>query len=92
MRLGEVNSLASRRHDSGGHRTEPAGEMHVSESRALVTLTPNIDHSDAQPGYRDVAFLAQLIATKDQHPQTRERRRAHPTEVLAAYRAVAALR
>jgi hypothetical protein len=38
-----------------------------------------------------MAFLAQLIATKDQHPQTRERRRADPTEALAAYRAAAAL-
>jgi hypothetical protein len=54
-------------------------------------LAPNVDHSDGQPGYRNVAFLAQLIATKDQHPQTRERRRADPTDVLAAYRATAAL-
>ena len=38
-----------------------------------------------------MAFLAQLIATKEQHPQTRERRRADPTDVLAAYRAAAAL-
>ncbi len=65
--------------------------MPASENRALVTLTPNADHSDGQPGYRNVAFLAQLIATKDQHPQTRERRRADPADVLAAYRATAAL-
>ncbi len=65
--------------------------MPASESRALVTLVPNADHFDGQAGYRNVAFLAQLIATKEQHPQTRERRRADPTEVLAAYRAVAAL-
>jgi hypothetical protein len=92
MRLGEVNSLVSRRHESGGYRTEPGAEKPASESRALVTLKPAVDHSDAQPGYRNVAFLAQLIATREQHPQTRERRRADPTEVLAAYRAVAALR
>ncbi len=65
--------------------------MHTSDSRALVTLAPSVDAADAQPGYRNAAFLAQLIATKDQHPQTRERRRADPTDVLAAYRATAAL-
>jgi hypothetical protein len=32
-----------------------------------------------------------MIATKDQHPQSRERRRAEPDEALAAYRATAAL-
>ncbi len=92
MRLGEVNSTVSRHHEPGGHRTEPGGETHAPESRALVTLAPNADHFDSQPQYRNVAFLAQLIATKEQHPQTRERRRADPSEVLAAYRAVAALK
>ncbi len=91
MRLGGVNTSAFRHHESAGHRTEPGGEAHASESRALITLAPNTDHSDGQPGYRNVAFLAQLIATKDQHPQTRERRRADPTDALAAYRAAAAL-
>ena len=91
MRLGEVNSSAFRQHEPGGHRPEPGGETLASESRALVTLAPNADHLDPQPGYRNVAFLAQLIATREQHPQTRERRRADPAEVLAAYRAVAAL-
>jgi hypothetical protein len=92
MRLGEVNPSVSRHYESTGHRTEPSGETHASESRALVTLAPSFDAAaEAQPGYRNVAFLAQLIATKDQHPQTRERRRAEPTDVLAAYRATAAL-
>jgi hypothetical protein len=91
MRLGEVNTSASRHYESAGHRPELSGELPASESRALVALAPNADHADGQPGYRNVAFLAQLIATKDQHPQTRERRRAEPTDVLAAYRATAAL-
>jgi hypothetical protein len=42
-------------------------------------------------GYHSAAFLAQLVATKDQHPQTRERRRAEPDMASAAYRAAAAL-
>ena len=92
MRLGEINPSAPRHHGSAGHRTEPAGETHASEGRALVTLAPpGRDTSDGQPGFRNVAFLAQLIATKDAHPQTRERRRAEPGDVLAAYRAAAAL-
>ena len=93
MRLGEVNLLAPCQHDSAGHRSGPSHETHASESRALVTLAPpGRDTSDGQPGFRNVAFLAQLIATKDAHPQTRERRRAEPGDVLAAYRAAAALR
>ena len=91
MRLGEVNPSASRHHESTGHRTEPGGETHASESRALVSLAPSVGASESQLGYRNMAFLAQLIATKDQHPQTRERRRAEPTDALAAYRATAAL-
>ncbi len=41
--------------------------------------------------YRQAAFLAQLIATREQAQQTRDRRRAEPMEALAAYRAAAAL-
>ena len=40
---------------------------------------------------RYAPFVAHLVATKDQHPQTRERRRADPNDALAAYRAAAAL-
>ncbi len=48
---------------------------------------------DFEPGtsHYHVPFLAQLVATKDGHPQTRERRRAEPNVALAAYRATAAL-
>jgi hypothetical protein len=35
--------------------------------------------------------LAQIIATRDQIAQTRERRRAEPGEAIAAYRATEAL-
>jgi hypothetical protein len=40
---------------------------------------------------RDAAFLAHLIATRTQAPQTRARRRAEPAEAIARYRAVANL-
>lgn len=58
--------------------------------RALVPVQPT--GVTAKPARRTAApFLAQLIAVKDQHPQTRERRRAEPHEALAAYASTAAL-
>jgi hypothetical protein len=60
------------------------------ECRALVAVRPAAAAS--RPARRAAApFLAQLIAVKDQHPQTRERRRAEPREALAAYASAAAL-
>ena len=63
---------------------------HHAASRALVAITPAVTPALTM-GYRQAAFLAHLIAVKDQHPQTRERRRAEPGEALAAYRAGKAL-
>ena len=65
----------------------------ASESRALIALTPPVKAD--LPGYRQtpfqMPFLAHLLAVKDQHAQTRERRRAEPHEAIAAYRATAGL-
>ena len=59
--------------------------------RALVSLQPisstGIDLAAQRPS---AAFLAQLIATAQHAPQTRQRRRAEPDEVNAVYAAVAA--
>jgi hypothetical protein len=56
----------------------------ADECRALVALGP------ASPRRRTVArpaaFLAHLIAVRQSHPQTRERRRAEPAEAVNAYR------
>jgi len=61
-------------------------------SRAVIALAP-IAASDAGLNARPQAgFLAQLIATADKLPQTRERRRADPAEAIAAYRAANAPR
>ena len=61
-----------------------------AESRALVVqAAPAVRQPSAN--YRQAQFLAQLIATKDQLPQTRKRRRAEPQDVIAAYRTAAAL-
>jgi hypothetical protein len=72
-------------------QVDPACAAPASETRALVALAPIADTSERQPVHRHAPFLAHLIAVKDQHPQTRERRRAEPNEALAAYRATVAL-
>jgi len=67
---------------------ESARGPEQTESRALVPVAP-ADEARPEPSghYREASFLAQLIATKEQMPQTRERRRAEPGEAIAAYRA-----
>jgi hypothetical protein len=76
---------------SDGHSPDAPLAPVESESRALTIV--------AQPSPRDLphfvrgdaAFLAHLIATKEQLPQTRIKRRAEPEEALAVYRAVAGM-
>ncbi|MEP7031613.1 MAG: hypothetical protein ABI830_11820 [Pseudolabrys sp.] len=71
-----------------------APQEHTAESRALVVQAAAAAGRIAT-NYRQapfqVPFLAHLIATKDQLPQTRERRRGEPSEAIAAYRAVEAI-
>jgi hypothetical protein len=89
MRLGKISAANSR--PAGLAR--PAAETAPAEppGRALIALTPAPPPRDPPAHYRQAPFLAQLIATKEQHPQTRERRRAEPSEAVAAYRAGTAL-
>jgi hypothetical protein len=73
--------------------TEPAGEQPAQPeaSRAVIPLRPVVaapERPAANP--RPCAgFLAQLIATAGQLPQTRERRRADPEDAVAAYQSTA---
>lgn len=60
------------------------------ESRALVVIAPPPGATIARP-HRNAQFVAHLIATRTQAPQTRVRRRAEPREATDAYRAVASL-
>jgi hypothetical protein len=87
MRVEGTKQAASRQ-DS--RRDQSFAPQHEEESRALVTTQTATEH---EPGavYRQPTFLAHLIAMKEQHPQTRERRRAEPSEAIAAYRAVKVL-
>lgn len=73
----------------GGRPQPDAGAP--AASRALTVVAAPAARSTPPLARGDAAFLAQLIATKAQLPQTRARRRAEPEEALAAYRAAAAL-
>ena len=63
----------------------------TASGRALIALQPIASGGDAGSRHRPQAgFLAQLIATDGKLPQTRERRRAEPADVIAAYTATSA--
>jgi len=62
-------------------------DVPAGESRALIAISaPAPTERSGTTSRRPLAaFLAQLIATQTQAPQTRVRRRAEPGEVLAMY-------
>ena len=91
MRLRLIGSVDGVRTGRAARRAEPSPAEQAEASRALVALAPVIAAHDAPEAFRQAPFLAQLIAMKDQHPQTREHRRLEPGEAAAAYRATAAL-
>ena len=59
-----------------------------SSSRALVAVAPDTHEPPPhRPVQRVSNFITQLIATARHLPQTREKRRAEPADVIAAYKA-----
>jgi hypothetical protein len=93
MRVEATRQAASTHPDLTGaferERKDDEGSF-AQESRALV-VTETAAAAQTTPVYREAAFLAHLIATKGHAPQTRERRRAEPSEAIAAYQTVEAL-
>lgn len=87
MRVGDVREVSFGPAAVAGGETAPARP----ESRALVALTPPVQAAATPSNYRPAPFLAHLLAVKDQHAQTRDKRRAAPHEAVAAYRTTAAL-
>jgi hypothetical protein len=66
----------------------PASTDSPSSSRALIRLVDSQREMRVhRPIERAPNFLAHLLATRMQLPQARERRRAEPGEVIAAYQA-----
>jgi hypothetical protein len=92
MGLGEIKAAFPKPSVTATRSIESSAAERAEESRALVPATPTVaDGRDLSSNYRPAAFLAHLIAVKDQHPQTRERRRVEPHDAVVAYRATAAL-
>jgi hypothetical protein len=89
MNISATRSSAQKTHGDMPREMEQRVER-ADESRALVATGPAAERGPAT-GFRQTPFLAQLIATRDQIAQTRERRRAEPEEAIAAYRATQAL-
>ena len=61
-----------------------------TESRALITIeAPAVgERTPRMTRHPSASFVAQLIATHMQAPQTRARRRAEPEEAIAVYRSM----
>ena len=68
------------------------GAAAVNASRALIAVEPIVPGAGAPMSSRRPAasFLAHLIATAQQAPQTRQRRRVDPDIAIMSYRAAAA--
>ena len=90
MRVERTRQAATRR--TGAKPAEfvvPPVQDDAGGRAVLVLDEPDV--AEPPTSYREAQFLAHLIATKDQLPQTRERRRADPAEAIAAYTAADAL-
>jgi hypothetical protein len=86
----ETSKQAAFGKPSGFAREVASGDSagHETECRAVAVTAPA---PAVHTHHRQATFLAHLIATKEQAPQTRERRRAEPSEAIAAYREAAGL-
>ena len=75
-----------------GHGGRPPRKTSAAEPSRALTVVAAPSARDTSPLTRgNAAFLAHLIATNAQAPQTRTKRRAAPAEAIAAYRATADL-
>lgn len=81
----KTERAAPRPQDRPALATQPLAT--IEPSRALVALAPAAALDRREPARRAAPFIAHLIATKAQHPQTRTRRRAEPAEASLAYTA-----
>lgn len=85
---GPAVSFTSAARRGSSERREP--EAPEAEVRALIPVSPAAasDRSSRLTRYPAAPFLAQLIATQMQAPQTRARRRAEPEDAMAVYRSM----
>ena len=81
-----ISAPAARRGSSEAHEPDTS----EIESRALIAVDAptRSEHAPRVTRHPAAGFLAQLIATQMQAPQTRARRRAEPAEAIAVYRSM----
>jgi K+-sensing histidine kinase KdpD len=72
---------AKETHDSG---------LPEAQRKALIAIEPprGSEHLAQSARHPSAVFVAHLIATRMQAPQTRTRRRAEPNEAIAVYRSM----
>ena len=87
LAIGGIGTSAATLRTRHGPAARYEPDAPATESRALIPVAaPAPGDRPAAPTRRPLAaFLAHLIATQTQAPQTRVRRRAEPAEVLATY-------
>ena len=73
----------------GRRATATPQEPEIIETRALIAVeaAAPVERFPVMTRHPAAPFLAQLIATQMQAPQTRARRRAAPGEAIAVYQA-----
>ena len=90
MRISSIASSTAGRvaRRTAADRAEPG----AAQGRALIAVEPPAaaERSFAYARHPAAPFLAQLIATQMQAPQTRARRRVEPQEAISAYAAMTA--
>jgi hypothetical protein len=88
MRIGGIGSSTigsvARRAPAAQHD----GDIDLEETRALIAVeaAAPVERLVSTMRHPAAPFLAQLIATRMQMPQTRARRRAEPEEAIGVYR------
>jgi hypothetical protein len=80
-------STVAPRTSRGGAEAHDAVDPPATQARALIPIAAPVPSERSGTASRRplTAFLAHLIATQTQAPQTRTRRRAEPDEVMAVY-------
>ena len=88
MRISSIASSTAER--TARHAVADGPERHIAESRALVVVEAPApaERSFTHTRHPAAPFLAQLIATQMQAPQTRARRRVDPQEAISVYAAM----
>jgi hypothetical protein len=89
MRTVGTNSSASAVVRRSENDAQDGTVLEVPRSNLISVETIRRDERDAEATrYLSAPFLAQLLATRMQEPQTRARRRADPDEAAAVYQSM----